>query len=290
MRMTRRKFTDEEYLELYRKGLPDNQIAKILAVDVRACWERRHKLGLPVNPRPSRRRFTDDQLRKLHSRGLTDLEMATKLGVSYDTVVRYRTLLGLPPNKKLKWNYEKVVTLYQQGFGVREVAKRTGIPESTITYFLRKKKILRPRKDTLGRRVLFRDNIVIPQEKWKCAYLAALIDGEGSILLKKHGKTKKMIPTVKFVNTDKKLVDWTLRNFGGYPRKEVRTKHGWKTLYRWQTSSITGCFKILTAILPFLITKRENALEVLDLCATKLKEKGFFSKNQNHKSRGEARE
>lgn len=41
-----RKFTDEQFLELYNKKFNDNQIAKILNVSSVAVWQRRRKFDL----------------------------------------------------------------------------------------------------------------------------------------------------------------------------------------------------------------------------------------------------
>lgn len=48
-RTRRKKFTDEEFLEFYRKGYSDSYIAKKLSVQVSSVRERRHYLGLPPN-------------------------------------------------------------------------------------------------------------------------------------------------------------------------------------------------------------------------------------------------
>lgn len=90
------------------------------------------------------------------------------------------------------------------------------------------------------------------------AYLAGIIDGEGTFYIGKINH-RKFTSRIYVVNTDKKLIDWLHKNFNGsfYERNSIKHPH-WKTRYEWildkaQIDSV--CKKIL----PFLIIKKKHA-------------------------------
>jgi hypothetical protein len=96
------------------------------------------------------------------------------------------------------------------------------------------------------------------------AYLAGIIDGEGSIIVrpKKEHKggtiTYELIVTV--TNTNMALLEWIAERYGDYI---YRTGFGsarpnCKQAYHWRVSG-PKCGPILEAVFPFLIIKREQA-------------------------------
>ncbi len=99
------------------------------------------------------------------------------------------------------------------------------------------------------------------------AYLAGLIDGEGTITIavSKHKDWVEMRPLVAIANTDRRLLDY-LKNLLGYsysaserkPRKE-----NWSSGYLIETRGMKEAYELLRKILPYLIIKREQAETVL---------------------------
>jgi len=92
------------------------------------------------------------------------------------------------------------------------------------------------------------------------AYLAGLIDGEGSIRIEKgssphhHSPTT---PTVALTNTSSKMIDWVVLKFGGHLyRKTNRTC--WDVY--WLGKSV---IPILEGVLPYLTAKKDQAEVVL---------------------------
>lgn len=87
----------------------------------------------------------------------------------------------------------------------------------------------------------------------KTAYLAGIIDGEGTIYAIRRRRSVR----VYVVNTDERLIRWLEREFGGLVyRREPR--HGWKAKFEWHVVS-RDVSRILTLVLPYLVIKREQA-------------------------------
>lgn len=67
------------------------------------------------------------------------------------------------------------------------------------------------------------------------AYVAGLLDGEGSI-----GFTQcrgQLIPRIDIANTNKDLILMLQREFGGCIRESKQVKHNWKIAYHWVVTS-----------------------------------------------------
>lgn len=92
------KLSDEQWLKLYRKGLSDYQIAKILGVSRESIRYRRKRLGLKANFLPKQKRFEvlKDKFVELWNNGYTYREIRKRLGVSYLTIKKWRKRLNLP--------------------------------------------------------------------------------------------------------------------------------------------------------------------------------------------------
>ena len=108
------------------------------------------------------------------------------------------------------------------------------------------------------------------------AYLAGIIDGEGTISIcdkrvqaRKSKGIRKMViriyrarinfsTHVTVCNTDPRIMDWLIENFGGSISVSKRQKENWKIKLTWvmPTKLIST---LLEAILPFLILKAEQA-------------------------------
>jgi hypothetical protein len=99
------------------------------------------------------------------------------------------------------------------------------------------------------------------------AYLAGIIDGEGTIGIEKMapcGSRKKFYytPRLCIINTSKNLMEWLNQTFpfGHFsPRKKIA---GRKECYAWRLFG-TNVETIIVAILPFIQIKRRQAECVL---------------------------
>jgi hypothetical protein len=94
------------------------------------------------------------------------------------------------------------------------------------------------------------------------ARLAAYIDGEGSIGLKKSSQGKnrhdKYSLEIVVVNTDLRLLVWIQEIFGGSVRLHRVSTDKHKATYTWKASN-EKAGEILSECLPFFVIKRDQA-------------------------------
>lgn len=95
------------------------------------------------------------------------------------------------------------------------------------------------------------------------AYLAGIIDGEGSFSIAKAAQNhpefgSHYIAQCNIINTNKDLIDWIVNKFGGhiYLRKKVKDFHKDNYALRIITKDLEN---IITLTLPYLIVKRQHA-------------------------------
>ena len=120
------------------------------------------------------------------------------------------------------------------------------------------------------------DNQHTPKET-DLAYLAGLIDGEGTVTLEKHGRRRKgnnemgISPIVLVANTDYTLIQHTVNLFrklgvnpyvkSQNPKKKNRRK---KTCYWVTCKGLNKCKRILIPLLPYLVGKQAQARLILE--------------------------
>lgn len=99
------------------------------------------------------------------------------------------------------------------------------------------------------------------------AYLAGIVDGEGTITLAKSTRSVGGItPLFSVTNTDVGLIQWLKNNVGGNVTVKPAEKSHYKTGYRWYTYSVRDVLELIKMVYPYLIVKRDNAEEVLSFC------------------------
>jgi hypothetical protein len=119
----------------------------------------------------------------------------------------------------------------------------------------------------------------------KLAYLAGIIDGEGSIMLwkseispKKRGQFNLR---VNVSTTDKCLMNWLYENFGGtiyeLNAPSRKNKPHWKQQYIWQVNR-PDILKFLKNIYPFLVIKKER-------CEVAIRFRETFEKRERNLSK-----
>lgn len=107
------------------------------------------------------------------------------------------------------------------------------------------------------------------------AYLAGIIDGEGSIYIGNFSSniktgTPHYQTNFEVSNTDKGLIDWLINNFGGrrYEYTPAQTpKNSRKKVYRWMCSGemITHIGPLL---LPYLVIKKRQCEIMIEMRKT----------------------
>lgn len=99
-------------------------------------------------------------------------------------------------------------------------------------------------------------------DKTKFAYLAGLIDGEGSFCISRidtpfgHSFGRQIV----VANTDQKVMKWLVQNFGGRVKvSALRNPDRHKRRLQWLPSDTKNLERIILGILPYLVIKREQA-------------------------------
>lgn len=96
------------------------------------------------------------------------------------------------------------------------------------------------------------------------SYLAGLVDGEGCIRLHPSNKGiyRKYYPRLQVTNSYKLLLDMLVSQYGGAIHGPKRGSISTKDCWDWR---ITGdkARQLLIDLIPFLIVKKEKAIEVL---------------------------
>lgn len=105
------------------------------------------------------------------------------------------------------------------------------------------------------------------------AYMAGIVDGEGSICIVKHSGAKdtpRKHPIyrahVSVSQCDIRLPNWIKERFGGYVSNLGVPKKGHKQAYSWQITGTKQCLPFLQAIRPYLLLKTRQADIAIDFC------------------------
>lgn len=107
------------------------------------------------------------------------------------------------------------------------------------------------------------------------AYLAGIIDGEGSFFIgcyafNKTTGTPHFHTSIQVTSTDKVLIEWLVDNFGGkcYGYTEKQTpKNSRRKPYRW-TIHADRVKHLSELMLPYLVIKKEQAEVMIEMRAT----------------------
>lgn len=113
----------------------------------------------------------------------------------------------------------------------------------------------------------------VSQIDW--ARMAAYVDGEGCITVyashspkyNPMARSPKFTISVVVANTDPRMVAWIHERFGGFVHIRKQQKSKWRVCYHWAASAITASL-ILKGIMPYLVTKKEQADIALAVAAT----------------------
>lgn len=98
-----------------------------------------------------------------------------------------------------------------------------------------------------------------------CAYLAGLIDGEGSICVLRHngrGGMKTFYPAISIAMTHRGVLDWVSGLFALSVSDVPRSPQGWRNQHSFRIHG-KRAVALCRRLLPYLRVKREQAALVL---------------------------
>lgn len=107
------------------------------------------------------------------------------------------------------------------------------------------------------------------------AYLAGIIDGEGTIRIARNKLKSKphwnytYSAHISVGMSNKEVLELFQKTFGYKISVRKECVPNRKTMYRWGTSGNNTTPKILKELLPYLIVKKKNAELVIEFCETK---------------------
>jgi hypothetical protein len=127
----------------------------------------------------------------------------------------------------------------------------------------RTKKILAEKSRTIDRRGQFAvspTKIRIPGEE-SLAYIAGIIDGEGTIGIASPTKRRAQSPFLAIYNSNEQLMRCLVQEIGG--AYHLGDRRGRVAGYYWRLSAARDVFRLCTALLPYLIIKLSDAKAIL---------------------------
>jgi len=115
--------------------------------------------------------------------------------------------------------------------------------------------------------MLYQPFLALPLSPTDAAYLAAFIDGEGSIIALKRldGSVKSF--RIMISNTYKPALDWCqlVTGLGSVNQRTLATKSpNHKACYSWEAYGVKAA-SVLTQIIPFMQIKKEKAQAALEI-------------------------
>lgn len=194
----------------------------------------------------------------LYRQGLNDRQISRRLDLNFHTVKSWRQSRGLIGNGwslKILRAEDEIIRLYRTGVSESQIGRDLGFPQRTISYLLRSKGL-----PTLRRYSTSRDLTIAER-----AYLAGLIDGEGTIYSSRL--RSGLVRTLSIYNTDEEVILWVHQVIGqgSVSKQAKRTPSGKRTkpLYSWRAYANTARW-VLRQAYPYLIIKKGKAKEFLD--------------------------
>lgn len=110
--------------------------------------------------------------------------------------------------------------------------------------------------------------IVIPNEPTVVAYLAGLIDGEGSINRSSNSRSGKNW-RIQIAMTDEAVIRWLGDVLGGSVTERKRQRPHHKRNWRWLLMRQSEVLELLRAVLPYLRVKHDHAERVMQEIVTR---------------------
>jgi hypothetical protein len=125
--------------------------------------------------------------------------------------------------------------------------------------------------------------------EWQLGYLAAFIDGEGGIQITRSKRKSRryrltLHPVVYFTNTNLEVIT-TIRNWlcAGAIVVSRSKKRNYRDTHVLHITGIRNIMRLLKAVSPYLIVKRERAALMMQFCESRLGERGPEGRRFNQK-------
>lgn len=106
-----------------------------------------------------------------------------------------------------------------------------------------------------------------PEERETMAYIAGLIDGDGSIILSKMATTKRGVqyrPVLQVHNSKRGMPAFIQKILGGTLASDKPKKQGNKTIWKWMLQGKEGCLFALEKLIPCLVIKKDSATALFE--------------------------
>ncbi|MFH1473645.1 MAG: hypothetical protein ABIE55_02005 [Candidatus Aenigmatarchaeota archaeon] len=152
------------------------------------------------------------------------------------------------------------------------IASKFGINKNTMYKILRHNNI--PTRLSVKTIMEKANKVKIPKDLK--GYIAGIVDGEGHVFIT-FTRTQNYLCGVDVMNTDKRVLEFFVKYFGGNILLRKRAKPNHKDSYRWQCFGSKAA-KLCRCILPYLIVKRKQAELLLEFSKTLRK-----GPNENYK-------
>ena len=113
----------------------------------------------------------------------------------------------------------------------------------------------------------------MPMNNSDLAYMAGIVDGEGSVNIsyrrkKKYGDTQARVGLFVY-NSDVRLLKWIQKRFHGSVHVYAARQPTWKPFGAWHASDL-ATMRVLELVLPFLVIKKDQAKIAIRFQKTKL--------------------
>ena len=103
---------------------------------------------------------------------------------------------------------------------------------------------------------------VVPLIKLEKAYVAGIVDGEGTVTLMKHHKNETPLPCVSIANNNLRLLQWIRHRCGGLIASKKKYKPHHNDSFVWSVRH-DRALRFLNEIVGFLIVKKPQATLIL---------------------------
>lgn len=99
---------------------------------------------------------------------------------------------------------------------------------------------------------------MLPMKEAEKAYLAGIVDGEGTVTLTKHHRNETPTPSVSVANNSLELLEWIKSLAGGTIVSKRKRKAHHNNSYAW-TIRMDKAIELLKEIKQYLIVKKPQA-------------------------------
>lgn len=108
-------------------------------------------------------------------------------------------------------------------------------------------------------------------EKELMAYLAGIIDGDGSlsIIREKRGDSFSFYPCIQVSNVFEGMIQLFKEKFGGTFKKKTKQPHQKKDQFVWCVRGLDSCKSVIEKLRPYLVLKAKQSDLMLEFISTK---------------------